>query len=99
MKRTYTTEQLKKMSSKTDYKRVQKMKDKDIDYSDSPDVSELLIAGTIHRVGRPTKEVTKQHVNLRLDPEIIAGFKSTGPKWQTLINDTLRDWLHWRNLL
>jgi uncharacterized protein (DUF4415 family) len=43
------------------------------------------------RVGRPKAAVTKQAVNLRLDADVLAKFKATGPGWQTKINDALRE--------
>ncbi len=39
--------------------------------------------------GRPRKVVTKVPTNLRLDPEIVAYFKSGGEGWQTRINAVL----------
>jgi uncharacterized protein (DUF4415 family) len=39
--------------------------------------------------GRPKAAVTKQPVNLRLDPEIVAHFKAGGEGWQTRINEVL----------
>jgi len=49
--------------------------------------------GVLVRRGRPPKKVTKQAVKLRLDRDVIAGFKLDGPGWQTRINQVLRDWL------
>ena len=43
--------------------------------------------------GRPKAAVTKTHVNLRLDAEIVDAFKATGRGWQTRINRALREWL------
>jgi uncharacterized protein (DUF4415 family) len=43
--------------------------------------------------GRPkgsTKPDTKQQVTLRLDPEVIEGFRASGPGWQGRINEALR---------
>jgi uncharacterized protein (DUF4415 family) len=43
--------------------------------------------------GRPkgsTKAGTKQQVTLRLDPDVVAGFRASGPGWQGRINDVLR---------
>ncbi len=99
MTRTYTTTQLKKMKSKTDWNRVRNMSDADIDYSDSPDVTELIAKGQVRMVGRPKKEVTKRSVNLRLDPDVVDAFKKTGSGWQTRINNSLREWLNMRSLL
>lgn len=43
--------------------------------------------------GRPTGSVaaqTKQKVNLRLDPDVLAALRATGRGWQTRVNDLLR---------
>jgi uncharacterized protein (DUF4415 family) len=39
--------------------------------------------------GRPKAEQPKQSVTIRLDSEVVDYFKSTGPGWQTRINDLL----------
>jgi uncharacterized protein (DUF4415 family) len=39
--------------------------------------------------GRQKKPV-KQSVTLRLDPEVLATYRATGPGWQSRINDVLR---------
>ena len=41
--------------------------------------------------GRPKLENPKVAVSLRLDQEILACFKASGPGWQTRMNDALRD--------
>jgi len=51
--------------------------------------AEILEERGLKPVGRPKAEVTKQPVNLRLDPEIIAHFKAGGEGWQTRINAVL----------
>lgn len=43
--------------------------------------------------GRPKAAVTKQTIALRVDPDILAAFKATGPGWQTRMHDALKDWL------
>jgi uncharacterized protein (DUF4415 family) len=43
--------------------------------------------------GRPKAVVTKTHVNIRLDADVLKAFKTTGPGWQTRINEALREWL------
>ncbi len=42
------------------------------------------------RRGRPKSDVTKVRTTLRLDPDVLAAFRSGGPGWQTRINDALR---------
>ena len=100
---SYTLKELKKLKDETDWARVSAMRDEDIDYSDAPDVTEMLARGEAKvlgrgpvskLIGRPRAKVTKQHQNLRLDPDIIEGFKRGGRGWQTRINDALRAHLH-----
>jgi uncharacterized protein (DUF4415 family) len=51
-----------------------------------PDLSASL------RKGRgPNKAPTKKLVSLRLSPEVVEHFKSTGEGWQSRIDDTLRE--------
>ncbi|MBB1498928.1 BrnA antitoxin family protein [Paracoccus sp. MC1862] len=41
--------------------------------------------------GRPKAENPKVAVSLRLDQDVVARFKASGPGWQTRINSALRD--------
>ena len=41
--------------------------------------------------GRPRKESTKQQVTLRISPEVIEYYRSTGRGWQSRIDQVLRD--------
>lgn len=43
--------------------------------------------------GRPPLQVTKSHINLRLDADIVERFKQSGRGWQTRMNLALREWL------
>jgi uncharacterized protein (DUF4415 family) len=38
----------------------------------------------------PQKTPVKQDIKLRIDPDILASFKATGPGWQSRMNDALR---------
>ncbi len=42
------------------------------------------------RRGRPKLETPKLAIKLRLDPDVVAGFKAQGKGWQSRINETLR---------
>jgi uncharacterized protein (DUF4415 family) len=44
-------------------------------------------------VGRPQAGATKERITIRLDLEILASFRATGPGWQTRMNEALKDWL------
>ncbi len=46
--------------------------------------------------GRPSLESPKEHVNIRLDADIVQAFKSKGRGWQTRVNTALREWLRTR---
>jgi uncharacterized protein (DUF4415 family) len=41
--------------------------------------------------GRPKAENPKVAVSLRLDQDVVARFKASGPGWQTRMNNALRD--------
>ncbi|HZB88559.1 MAG TPA: BrnA antitoxin family protein [Terracidiphilus sp.] len=53
--------------------------------------ADLVRKGKVVRRGKrgPQKTPTKKLVSLRLSPEVIDHFKSTGPGWQTRIDSTL----------
>ena len=36
---------------------------------------------------------TKEAISIRLDRDLVERLRSTGPGWQSRINDALRDWL------
>ena len=40
--------------------------------------------------GRPTVDSPKQQISVRLDPDLIQHYKSTGKGWQSRMNDDLR---------
>jgi len=46
--------------------------------------------GSNVRRGRPRMANPKQLLSLRLPPDVIAGWKATGPGWQTRMADVLR---------
>ncbi len=46
--------------------------------------------------GRPPLENPKEHVNIRLDADVVLAFKSQGRGWQTRVNSALREWLRTR---
>lgn len=67
------------------------------DPDDAPDLSqapwrEKLDAAPV-RVGRPKSESPKVSTTIRLDQDVLEGFRKTGPGWQSRINAALRDWL------
>ena len=49
--------------------------------------AELRVGELVIRRGRPPSAAPKQAIKLRLDPEVLAYFRSKGPGWQTRIRD------------
>jgi uncharacterized protein (DUF4415 family) len=62
---------------------------------DAPDMTSPEWRARFHdalskRRGRPAAAQTKVPTTLRLDPDVLAAFKSGGPGWQRRMNDALR---------
>jgi uncharacterized protein (DUF4415 family) len=64
---------------------LMKLKDKDIDTSDIPEVKDWSKA-VVGKFYRPIKEP----ITIRLDADVVAWLKSEGPGYQTRINALLR---------
>ncbi len=73
--------------SKTDWKRLSKMKDRDIDTSDIPELDDAFFQNAELRLP------PKQPVTLRLDADVLAWFKEGGQGYQTRINQLLRRYM------
>jgi uncharacterized protein (DUF4415 family) len=68
-----------------------------VDPDDAPEWTEeqfkradLYRGDKLVRPGRPPSGNPKLALKLRIDPDVVAHFRATGPGWQTRINDTLR---------
>ncbi|MGY4497382.1 uncharacterized protein (DUF4415 family) [Bradyrhizobium sp. GM24.11] len=48
------------------------------------------LSASIRKGRGPNKAPTKKLVSLRLSPEVVEHFKSTGPGWQSRIDEALR---------
>ena len=75
-------------SSKTNYNRINKLSDMDIDYSDIPETDEEFWSDA--DILFPTN---KTHVSIRLDDDIISWFKQFGRGYQTKINSVLKSYI------
>ncbi len=53
--------------------------------------ADLYTGTTLVRRGRPKSLTPKQAVKLRLDQDVLAALRATGPGWQTRINALLRE--------
>lgn len=43
--------------------------------------------------GRPKANAPKEHITIRLSPDVVGAFRATGRGWQTRLDAALRDWL------
>jgi uncharacterized protein (DUF4415 family) len=66
-----------------------------IDEDDRPLTREEMQASiaTAKKRGRPVGSGHKEQVAIRLDREVLAAFRASGPGWQTRVNNALKDWL------
>jgi uncharacterized protein (DUF4415 family) len=87
----------KKSASGSDLARVDAHVIQPAEYEEIPewtddlfDRADFRVGGKLVRRGRPPKEGRKVSVTIRLDPDVLARLRATGPGWQSRINDTLR---------
>ena len=90
----YSLEELKNFKGETDWERVKNMTEDEIDYSDIPMFTDdLLPSRKVYHNGELIKQLEKQSekksVEVPLDFDIVAFFKSMGDDWQERINDAL----------
>jgi uncharacterized protein (DUF4415 family) len=76
-----------KAKSRTDWARVDAMKDEDIDTSDNPELDADFFRRAVWWPG-PKKQIT-----IRLDPDVLAFFRKQGKRYQTSINAVLRKYV------
>ena len=78
--------------SQTDWERIKKLKEEDIDLSDIPELTEDKFSGPLLRLGGRRVPKRKLRINILIDADIIAYYKtmSGGKGYQTLINETLK---------
>ena len=77
--------------SQTDFARLDKMKEEDIDYSDAPEITPEMFAKAIVRRG--LKPRVKKQLTLRVDGDVLDWFKKRGRGYQTRINLLLRAYM------
>ena len=74
--------------SRTDWARLEKMTDRDIDLSDVPELD----AG-FFRTAKIRMPRAKKAVSIRLDQDVLAWFRKQGGAYQTRINAVLRTYM------
>ena len=75
--------------SRTDWERVDRFADEDIDLSENPEVGPEMFAKAVVRKGlKPA--IRKKQVTLRIDEDVLDWFKQQGKGYQTRINALLK---------
>ncbi len=75
--------------SQTDWGRVDRLTDNDINFDDNPEVTPEMFANAILRKGL-NPVVRKTQVTLRIDEDVLSWFKNQGKGYQTRINALLK---------
>jgi uncharacterized protein (DUF4415 family) len=73
--------------SKTNWDRIEEMKDEEIDYSDIPPLTAEFFAKAVRWPG------PKELISLRLDQDVLSFFRRQGKGYQTTINLLLRRYM------
>ena len=73
--------------SKTNWAKIKAMKDRDIDFSDAPELNDDFFAEAKLWPGK------KKQITIRLDPDVLDYFKTKGRGYQSSINATLRRYM------
>ena len=90
MKKRSTTK--KEESGETDWKRIDAMKDEDIDFSDIPEITpEMFARAVLRRNFKPIRR--KKQLTLRVDSDVVDWYKKQGRGYQTRINSLLRAYM------
>ncbi|MGI9065063.1 MAG: BrnA antitoxin family protein [Pyrinomonadaceae bacterium] len=78
--------------SETDRKRIDAMKDEDIDFTDIPEITpEMFANAVVRRNFKPTPR--KKQLTLRVDSDVVDWYKNQGRGYQTRINSLLRAYM------
>jgi uncharacterized protein (DUF4415 family) len=81
--------------SRTDWKRVNALRDDSINFSDAPELTPEMFARAIVRRGlKPVAR--KKLLTLRIDSDVVEWYRSQGSGYQTRINALLRAYMQER---
>ena len=77
-----------KTQSLTDWKRIDSMKDEEIDLSDIPELGDSFFKNAELVLPKPKVVVT-----LRVDADVMEWFRTKGKGYQTMMNAVLKGWV------
>jgi uncharacterized protein (DUF4415 family) len=76
---------------RADLARLRRMTDREIERTSPPELHGL--PDDFWREARVVTPVAKQSISLRLDKDVVAWFRATGPRYQTRMNAVLRSYV------
>lgn len=85
------SEESSKKKSRTDWAKLESMTDEEIDYSDILPLDDEFFA-----TGELRLPETKPLISIRIDPDVLAWFRSQGSGYQTRMNAVLRMYMEAR---
>ena len=74
----------------TDWQRLRKLTDAQAERGATKDLDNPSAAAAWLAEGQLVEPVRKQAISLRLDPDVVEWFRSTGPRYQSRMNAVLR---------
>ena len=86
----YTLDELRKLPSKTNWKRVKNIKDSEIDFSDSPELDDSFWRHA-KRTVQPEKKPLKKTISIRLYDYDLSALRHSGRGWQTRISNLISE--------
>jgi uncharacterized protein (DUF4415 family) len=87
---SYTIDELRALKSQTDWERLDKLTDEDIDRQCQDDPDWQGFDDIDWSKAEWVPPLSKQAISIRLDPDVLAFFKDGGPGYQSRINAVLR---------
>jgi uncharacterized protein (DUF4415 family) len=76
------------MKSRTNWRRLEQMRDQDVNLSDIPRIDLSLLRTMKVRMPEP-----KELVSIRIDPDVLTWFRNQGRRYQTRMNAVLRSYV------
>ena len=86
--KTYTLDEIRQMKGRTDWEALRRAEAEGIE--PEPDEDEFEVDWTRAELVTPG---SKTMISLRVDPDVLAFFKSQGAGYQTRMNAVLRAWM------
>jgi uncharacterized protein (DUF4415 family) len=83
-----TSEKIRKLPSKTDWNRIKKINDKDIDFSDLPEATNEQLVHAV-RPGHPCVKNKRSVISVRIPKDSVTKLKALGRGWSTRAGDAL----------